>query len=247
MYINIDLFGYSVYGETIGSAWMSLVDAILENGVLSLDEGRKRLCLQNVRIKSETQVFPDIIIDKYGKKENVEAIINLTFSNEKMYDFDIVPSFGPGSQSYYARIKNWEMVNFVVERLGNVPESKKAIMSFIRKEDYERTLKKPKDDYLPCITTIQFRLVKKDNKKGYYLNTNFNARSIDAYQKAGGNFAAISLLTKEVARRLQKKLKTPISAGSLDGMIADAHIYEETIKEAEKIVNLYKINDQNNK
>ncbi|MBU3934901.1 hypothetical protein KKC00_03005 [Patescibacteria group bacterium] len=249
MYTKIDQFGYSVYGKTIGSAWLELVDTILKNGVLTLDEGRKRLCLQNIRVKSETQVFPDVLIKKFGKKKNIDAIINLTFNNEVMYDFDVIPSFSPGSQSYYARIKNWKMVDFVVERLSEVPESKKAIMSFIRKEDYERTLKKPKDDYLPCITTIQFRLIKIDDEKGYRLNTIFNARSIDAYQKAGGNLAAIALLSKEVAQKLQEKLCIPVQIGSIDGMIADAHIYEETIKEAKNMIKLYKKyekNEQNN-
>jgi len=246
MYIKIDLFGYLIFGEMIGSTWLSLVDAILKNGIETMDEGRKRLCLQNIRIKSGTQIFPDPLMDKYGKKENIDNVIHLTFDDEIMYDFDVVPSFTPGSQSYYARIKNCGMIDFVVERLAKIPESKKAIMSFIRQEDYERTLHKPKDDYLPCITTIQFRLIKMDGENGYHLNTIFNARSIDAYQKAGGNFAAIALLSKEIAERLQEKLKTSIWIGSLDGMITDAHIYQETLKESEDTIKLYKRYDQNN-
>ena len=147
-------------------------------------------------------------MDKYGNKKNVDEIISLTFDKEIMHDFDIVPSFSPGSQSYFARIKNWKMMDFVVERLAEIPESKKAIMSFVRKEDYERTLDRPRDDYLPCITTIQFRLLKFDEDNGFHLNTIFNARSIDAYQKAGGNMAAISLLSKEVCKRLERNLKS---------------------------------------
>ncbi len=77
-------------------------------------------------------------------------------------------------------------------------------MIFIREEDYKRVLDNPKDDYLPCITTIQFRLIKMDNEDSYNLNTIFNARSIDAYQKAGGNFAAIYLLSMEVVKKWSK-------------------------------------------
>lgn len=245
MYIKIDLFGYLVFGEIIGSAWLGLVEAILKNGVETLDEGRKRLCLQNIRVKAGTQVFPDPLMEKYGNKKNIEDILHLTFDKDVMYDFDVIPSFSPGSQSYCARIKNWKMVDFVVERLAGIPESKKAVMSFIREEDYERTLKNPKDDYLPCITTIQFRLIKIDGDRGYHLNTLFNARSIDAYQKAGGNFAAMTLLTKEVAQRLQDRLKTSVWVGSLDGMITDAHIYQETLEEAQNIIKEYKRYDQN--
>jgi len=163
-----------------------------------------------------------------------------------MHDFDVVPSFSPGSKSYYARIKDWNMIDFVVKRLSQIPESKKAIMSFIREKDYIQVLDTPKDDYLPCITTIQFRLIKMDSKRGYHMNTIFNARSIDAYQKSGGNFAAMAVLSKEIAKKLEKNLKMPIWLGALDGIIADAHIYNETIKEAEKIISLYKKYDNNN-
>jgi thymidylate synthase len=245
MYLKIEPFGYLVFGEIIGSSWLSLVEIILKNGVITEDEGRKRLCLQNIRIKSMSQEYPDILMEKYGNKKNIDQIIQLTFDKEIMHDFDVVPSFSPGSQSYYARIKNWKMIDFVVARLTEIPESKKAIMSFIREEDYERCLEKPKDDYLPCITTIQFRLIKMSNE-GYHLNTVFNARSIDAFQKAGGNLVAISLLSKEVAKRLEENLKTKIWVGSLDGMITDAHIYQESIDEAKEIIKSYKNYDKNN-
>ncbi|MFA7385573.1 MAG: thymidylate synthase, partial [Candidatus Paceibacterota bacterium] len=225
--------------------WLGLVEVILKNGIITEDEGRKRLCLQNIRIKAMSQIYPDMLMTKYGNKKNMDEIINLTFSKEIMHDFDIIPSFSPGSQSYYARIKNWKMLDFVVKRLTEIPESKKAIMSFIREEDYDKCLDKPKDDYLPCITTIQFRLIRM-NKDNYHLNTIFNARSIDAYQKAGGNIVAISLLSQEVAKRLEENLKTKIWIGSLDGMITDAHIYQETIDEAKEVIKNYKSYDKNN-
>ncbi len=162
-----------------------------------------------------------------------------------MHDFDIVPSFSPGSKSYYARLKDWKMLDFVVARLAEIPESKKAIMSFIRREDYQRVLEKPKDDYLPCITTIQFRLIKIDDERGYHTNTLLNARSIDAYQKAGGNFAAIALLSKEVSNRLVEKMKTNVWPGPMDGFLTDAHIYQESIEEAKETIRLYKHYEQN--
>ena len=245
MYVKLEPFGYNIYGETVGSIWLGLVETIIKNGVLTDDEGRKRLSLQNIRIKSATQSYPDSLIEKYGNPKNIDEIISLTFSEDIMRDFDVVPSFSPGSKSYYARIKEWSMIDFVVERLAEIPESKKAIMSFIRQEDYQRVLDKPKDDYLPCITTIQFRLIKMNDHKGYHMNTLFNARSIDAFQKAGGNFVAISLLSKEIAKRLEKKLKTKIWAGPLDGFITDAHIYQETIKEANETIKLHKNYEQN--
>ena len=157
-----------------------------------------------------------------------------------MYDFDIVPSFSPGAKSYYARIKEGKMIEFVVRRLTQIPESKKAVISFIHWDDYKAVLDTPKDDYLPCITSIQFRLLKTSDEKGYCMNTIFNARSIDAFQKASGNFAAIVLLSKKIAEKLTESLNSPIWCGVLDGMITDAHIYEECIEDAKNIVKKYK-------
>lgn len=245
MYVKLEPFGYNIYGETIGSVWLSLVEAIIKNGVYTEDEERKRLSLQNIRIKSATQSFPDVLIEKYGNQKNVDEIIGLTFTKDIMHDFDVVPSFSLSSKSYHARIKDWGMLDFVVARLAEIPESKKAIMSFVRQEDYQRVLDRPRNDYLPCITTIQFRLIKMDGDRGYHMNTLFNARSIDAYQKAGGNFAAISILSKEVVERLNEKLNANIWVGPLDGFITDVHIYQETIEEAKEIIKSYKHYDQN--
>ncbi len=64
MYVKLEPFGYNIYGETIGSTWLSLVEAIMKNGILTEDEDRKRLSLQNIRIKSATQQFPDSLLEK---------------------------------------------------------------------------------------------------------------------------------------------------------------------------------------
>ena len=69
MYVKLDPFGWNVYGETIGSVWLSIIEAILKNGQLSEDECRKRLALQNIRIRSNTQVFPDNFITRYSNKK----------------------------------------------------------------------------------------------------------------------------------------------------------------------------------
>jgi len=246
MYIVIEPFGTSVYGEMIGSTWLSLVEAVLKNGDWTSDEGRRRLSLQNVRIRSVTHSYHDPLILKYADKDNIQKICNLTFNEKIMYDFDVVPSFSRGSKSYFARIEEGKMIDYVIERLVKIPESKKAVMSFIHWNDYEAVLKNPKDDYLPCITTIQFRLLEMERRKGYYMNTIFSARSIDAFQKAPGNFTTMTLLSKKIAEKLELRLGVLIEMGSLDGFITDAHIYQETIDSAKQIINEYKKYEKNN-
>jgi len=217
------------------------MEAVLSYGTVSYDEKRERLALQNVRIKSEKQEVPDDIILRFANKENVQAIIDLHFNNSKMYDFDVVPSFPAGAKSYYQRVKDGKMIDFVIKRLTTFPESKKAVISFINYNDYKAVLANPKDDYLPCLVSCQFRLLPNNYE---VMNSIANFRSIDVFQKAAGNFSALTLLGDKIAEELSKSLHRCIKLGSLDMMITDAHIYSETLKEARKVLKKY---DKNNK
>ncbi|EQD79313.1 hypothetical protein B1B_00266 [mine drainage metagenome] len=151
-----------------------------------------------------------------------------------MYDIDVVKSFNAGRRSYYQRIKEGKLLDFVVKRLKTIPESKKAAIVFPDASDYESVLKNQKYDYLPCLIVVQFRLQPKD--KNYVLNTTFYMRSLDAFQKAPGNFVSIAKMSSIVAKRLKKALRKEISLGFVDGFIADAHIYNETLKEAKDVM-----------
>jgi len=223
--------------------WLSLVKAILDHNMVSFDEKRERIDLQNIRVRSNTQIIPDNLIQKYGNSENLNSLLKLTFCEEKMIDTDIVPSFPPGADSYYKRIIDSKMIDFVIRRLSMFPESKKAVMVFPNSNDYKAVLAFPKDDYFPCIISIQFRLVdfvenkhERKHLNGYILNTIFMARSIDAFQKSYGNFWAIAKLSEIIANMLFEKLKVKIKVGPLDGFITDAHIYKECLQDAKKII-----------
>ncbi len=242
-YLYQEPFGHHVWGQTLGDTWLILVKAILDHGALSFDENRKRIDLQNVRVKSNTQIIPDNLIRKYGDSNNLNLLLELTFNKTKMLDFDVVPSFSPGADSYYKRIMDGQMIDFVVRRLSVFPESKKAVMVFPNNDDYRSVLNSPKDDYLPCIVSIQFRLVDfvEDNNQrnvfdGYILNTIFMARSIDAFQKAYANFWAIARLSRIVANKVSKNLGVEVKVGPMDGLITDAHIYEECFKNAKRTI-----------
>ncbi|MEK7104412.1 MAG: thymidylate synthase [Patescibacteria group bacterium] len=243
MYVKLEPFGVCVYGERMGSTWLSLIESILKNGEESVDEGRRRISLQNIRIRSSYQYVTDPIIEKYANKKNIQKILDLTFKESEMYDFDVKPSFSRGSKSYYARIEEGKMMDYVVERLSLIPESKKAVMSFIHWDDYKAILANPKDDYLPCVTTIQFRLLEIDGS--FKMNVVFTARSMDAYQKGVGNLIAIATMSKKIAERLEKNLNKQVEIGSLDGIITDAHIYTENIYDAQELLKKYKKNEEN--
>jgi|SRR3989338_7388298 len=232
-------FGYNIYGKTIGEMWISLIEAILKKGEVSYDEKRKRIALMNVRVKSESQNIKDKIIDKYAENEKTKAMIDFTFSKEIIEDIDVVKSFQNGAKSYYQRIKEGKMVEFVIKRLSTIPESKKAVIVFPTYEDYSKIFEDHYiNDYLPCIICIQFRLINKNG--GFVLNTTFYARSIDAFQKSHGNFLSIAKLSEYVASEIETNLKKKIKVGFLDGIIADAHIYEQSLELAKESLKEYK-------
>lgn len=230
----IEPFGYHIDAGSVGEAWLDLLEAIVAHGDKTFDEGRARLSLQNVRIRLSDFRLPDPLIEKYGDKEKIDGIVYLTFKGEEMYDFDVVPSFSPGARSYYARIKEGRMDEYVVKRLTNIPESKKGVISFIHWDDYKAVLDTPFDDYLPCILTVQLRMLERGD--GYVLNTIFNARSLDAFQKGNGNLIAIGMLAGRIARRLEENLGKSVEIGSIDGLVTDAHVYDECLADARHIL-----------
>jgi len=162
-------------------------------------------------------------------------MLELTFDREDMFDVDIIPSFSPReNKSYYHRIKEGRMIEFVVARLSEIPESKKAVIVFPTWSDYAAVLESPDDDYLPCIVSIQFRM--QPTKQGWVLDTIFNARSMDAFQKSYANLWVIAKLSDIVAKKISKNRGEKISLGCLDGVITDAHIYRETFDSAKDTV-----------
>ena len=58
-------------------------------------------------------------------------------------------------------------------------------------------------------------------------------------KKSNGNFIAIAMLSHEIAKRLSKNLGREIKVGTLDGLICDAHVYNECYDDAKKLIKEY--------
>ena len=229
------IFGPMIFGQTIGEVWLKLTKHLALYGDDMPDERRDRKAVQCVVVKALTQELPDKLIDKYGKKKNVDDLVKMTFEQEYMQDFDVVQNFSDGPKSYYGRIKEGKLLDYVVERLSEIPESKKGIIVFPEWKDCEEVLRNQYDDYFPCLISVQFRMIEQEDKS-WVVNTIFNMRSSDVYQKLNGNMVAMAMLTKEVATRVSKNIGKNIKMGYMQGFITDAHIYGETIEEAKKII-----------
>ena len=223
-------FGIQIAGDSVGEMWADLIQVILDKGEVSFDEKRERLAVQNVRVHAAAQTHPDPVIEDLVDPEQLKDMLGFVFEQDKMVDIDVVASFSPGAKSYCHRIKEGRMVEFVIERLSLIPESKKACIVFPTYEDYAAIMENHYDDYLPCLALIQFRLLPKDD--GYIMRTYFYSRSMDPWQKGHGNFISIAMLSDHIAGEISKRIDKPIEVGPLDGMICDAHIYKEKYDEA---------------
>lgn len=126
MITKVKNVGYSVYGETLGELWLDIVETILKNGQFELDENRGRFAVRNLRFAAGTADPDDLLIRKYGDKAKIDAMKRMVFKVDTMEDFDITPSFRNGAKSYKKRLEEGRMMEFVVERLAKIPESKKG-------------------------------------------------------------------------------------------------------------------------
>src|SRR3989344_4130037 len=140
-------FGLHIFAETLGNVWIDLVEAVITEGKVCFDEQRKRRALDNVRLKATKPVSTDHIIATFGNQDNLRAMLDLTFKEPKMYDCDITPSFSCGANSYFQRIQERKLFDFVVKRLSAIPESKKAVIFFPVYDDYKQVIDNMNNDY----------------------------------------------------------------------------------------------------
>ena len=215
-----------------------MVETILKNGQFELDENRGRFAVRNLRFAAGIANPDDKLIEKYGDKAKIDAMKAVVFDSDTMKDFDITPSFRNGAKSYKKRLEEGKMMEFVIERLAKIPESKKAVMVFPTYEDYIAVLNSPWNDYLPCITALQFRVNQRLGKN--YLDLTLFMRSWDGFQKGAGDLTVVSMLGNKVLEALEKKLSMKIETGRLDGLVTDVHIYENTYEAAQSVHFAYK-------
>lgn len=236
---RIEDVGYVVHGNTIGQTWLGMVETVLKNGKFELDENRGRFAVRNLRFSSSTTDTDDDLIRRFGDESKVDAMKRVVFESDEMVDFDITPSFRNGAKSYKKRLEEGKIIDFVVNRLSKIPESKKAVMVFPTYEDYEAVTNSPWNDYLPCIVALQFRVSQDDKKELPCLNLTLFMRSWDTFQKGAGDLTVLCMLADIVRKKLEERLDTEIRPGRLDGLVTDVHIYENTYQQAQDVMFKY--------
>jgi thymidylate synthase len=111
-------------------------------------------------------------------------------------------------------------------------------MVFPTYEDYKAVLSSPWNDYLPCITALQFRINARLGRR--YLDMTLFMRSWDGFQKGAGDLTVVAMLGDVVRAQLEERLAIKIAHGRLDGLVTDVHIYENTYDAAQDVHFAYK-------
>ena len=194
MITKVENVGYSVYGETLGELWLDMVETILKNGQFELDENRGRFAVRNLRFAAGIANPDDKLIEKYGDKAKIDAMKNVVFNSDTMKDFDITPSFRNGAKSYKKRLEEGKMMEFVIERLAKIPESKKAVMVFPTYEDYIAVLNSPwKVSSLPMPAPDLSLFVLPVTASGRLRFTSFSARGFEGSFSRYPSFTSIAM------------------------------------------------------
>nr|WP_296466892.1 thymidylate synthase [uncultured Acetatifactor sp.] len=201
-----------VMGNTVGDTWVRYLRTVIKHGEYYHDEGERILELEDAVLCVEDDTENDPILEKYADMHLKELYL------KKMQSTEIVKEL---NASYGKRIYDQLGVNqyqWCYERLKNKPESKAATMSLLLPDD--------PGPRIPCLNIIDFKL----RNDVLYTKTFFRSQNaMNAY----GNLCALFWLSGNMARDLNVK------RGNLTCFIANGHIYEDRLSNAEQIVSSF--------
>jgi thymidylate synthase len=222
----------SIYGRTIGEAWLKTLAMIWYEGIDWFDGDRKMKEIIGLRLTIEEPCVYDEIIEKYGNKANIEEFQKAFFTPTLLIrDVDVRKNFEPWQAfTYWPRLHclGIDQVDKIIQRLSSMPESKRAVISVILPAlDWHM-------DYMPCIDIMHFLLRPKGDNLA--LNQFVYARGLDFGQKAYANLVVLARLQGEIKEAIEQKRGERIQMGNLDVFIGSAHIYEESYDYVLKIL-----------
>lgn len=198
--------------SSIGVAWVLALNTVLSHGtdIKDGDVVLKEFLNLTVSItQPNCNFFEDEILKEYGNKEMVNIMEGNFFAD--------VP-FNNWGYSYAQRINNFDGIDQyqkTLQKLKENPESKSATI----------ILNKPSSDsqHIPCVNILDFKL----RKDTLILNAFF--RSQDIAKKMFADAICLSKIAQNMVDQLDIKNKI------LNIYIMSAHIYEQDIKNAQRI------------
>jgi thymidylate synthase len=193
-----------IEAKTPGEAWMAIAAAILTQGIVGSWEGLPILEVFRATLDVHSPVVDDPIIAQHGDPERI-AWMHANFA-----DHSRVAELGD-SDSYATRLYDYahsghDQIRWVIGRLAANPSARDATVTTFQ----------PLTDtsYIPCISLLDFWLVKGELQLGVY------AHAIDFGTKGYANLIELAALQARVAGDLG------VGVGTLTMTVKSAHIYE---------------------
>lgn len=202
--------------DTIGRAWITMLQEILNNGKRTLYNGDLEKPIQEIigiSLSIRNMIMPDPIIEKYMVKEEYEWMEN-NFTQlgtvKELHD----------ANSYASRLYNYmnqkNQIEWVINKLKDRKYTCSAtITTFEPLTD---------DKYIPCVSMIDFYV---ENEK---LNMYIYCRSLDFGSKAYVNLVMLYKILKQVADAID------IEVGVMNLSVKSAHIYDKDRDRVENIL-----------
>jgi thymidylate synthase (methanogen type) len=195
--------------NTIGSAWLNSINAVMKYGSAYHDEDVLVKELLSLAIHVEHPSSEDEFIYKHG---DISVIDNMLCKFSKGIVMPDRP-FTYGQRIFdYQGIDQFE---WLIHRISNKLETKSATI----------TLQVPGDTHpnQPCLSTLDAKI------RHGKLHFQFFFRSQNIFGRQYANLIALAKLQEGLAFRLD------VTVGSLSGFIASAHIYEYDFEDAEQL------------
>jgi len=194
----------TVQAHSLGAAWVSIAERILEQGEPSSYDGLPIVELTHVALDIARPDPEDAFIAEQGDPER------LAWMRANFTDHARVAALGD-ADSYATRLYDYEhsghdQIAWVVEHLHSDPSSRSATITTFQ----------PLTDtsYIPCVSLLDFWLPDGALELVVY------AHSIDFGAKGYGNLVELA----EIQRRVATQLDVPV--GRLLMTVKSAHIYQ---------------------
>ncbi len=193
----------TIPAATLGEAWLSIAQRILEDGAPGSYDGLPMLELAHVTLDIATPDPDDVLIASYADPERM-AWMRANFT-----EYARLPALG-NADSYATRLYDYahsgrDQIAWVIERLRHNPEARSATITTFQ----------PLTDtsYIPCISLLDFWLPDGALEQVVY------AHSIDFGTKGYGNLVELAAIQQRIAAVLD------VPVGRLIMTIKSAHIY----------------------
>lgn len=202
--------------DTIGKAWIKILQEIVNNGKKTFYNGNKEKPIKEIIGTSLTIrniIMPDEIIEKYMVKEEYEWMENNFTKLGTVKELH-------NANSYASRLYNYmnqkNQIKWVIEKLKERRNTCSATITTFEPLTDEK--------YIPCVSMIDFYV---EEEK---LNMYIYCRSLDFGSKAYVNLVMLYNILKQVADAIE------IETGDINLTVKSSHIYDKDKEKTEKIL-----------